>query len=260
MTPRPDLATELTDLPEGRDRFAWPEHEYVRGWGIFGLPFDSGHVLALRVFPQNDFAPYRTVWHRTPDAAWSIFVDGPRLDTACPRYYGPACALVTHARIDLQWLAPAALRITMDDPALSWSVVASTTPLLRLLNVVSPRLPLWTWQRPTLVRARELIAHRLLGVGATRMHGVMPSGHRGTLMPERMYFINDATATLDGIDLGTPALAATTPDIGGVTLPARGVLAVGQAAWRILDPAEYQRTRAETAGAARSAGERGGTP
>jgi hypothetical protein len=260
MTRLRDLATQLTDLPEGRARFAWPDHEYVRGWGIFGLPFDSGHVLALRVFPQNDFAAYRTVWHRTPDGAWSIFVDGPRLDTACPRYYGPACTVVAHTRIDLRWMAPAALRITMDDPELTWSVVASTTRLLRVLNAISPRLPLWTWKRPSLVRARELVAQRMLGMGAIRMHGVMPSGHVGTLMPERMYFINDAAATLDGTDLGRPERAATTPDIGRVTLPARGVLAVGQAAWQILDPAEYQRTRAETEDAARSAGERGGKP
>lgn len=55
-------------------------------------------------------------------------------------------------------------------------------------------------------------------MGAIRMSGVMPSGHDGISMPERMYFIDDATATLDGIDLGTPARAVTTPDLGGVTL------------------------------------------
>ncbi len=49
-----------------------------------------GHVLALRVFPENDFAPYRSIWHRTPDGTWSIYVDGPRVDTACPRYFGAA--------------------------------------------------------------------------------------------------------------------------------------------------------------------------
>ena len=59
-----------------------------------GLPFDSGHYLALRVFPENDFSPYKTVWHRDPEGQWSIFVDGPRFDTACPRYYGPACTRV----------------------------------------------------------------------------------------------------------------------------------------------------------------------
>ncbi|MHB1008116.1 MAG: hypothetical protein ACYC1E_02510 [Propionibacteriaceae bacterium] len=59
---------------------------------MFGLPFDSGHVLALRVFPQGTFEPYRTLWHRTPAGSWSIFVEGPHLDHACPRYYGSACA------------------------------------------------------------------------------------------------------------------------------------------------------------------------
>jgi hypothetical protein len=87
-----DLASTLGDLPEKRGQAPWPEHEYVKGWGLFGLPFDSGHVLALRVFPQSDFGPYRRVWHRDPAGGWSIYVDGPRLDTACPRYYGAACA------------------------------------------------------------------------------------------------------------------------------------------------------------------------
>ena len=246
-TRRLDLATELSDLPERRARFAWPDHEYVRGWGIFGLPFDSGHVLALRVFPQNDFAPYRTVWHRTPNASWSIFVDGPRLDTACPRYYGPACTVIAHTGIGLQWTGPVSLRVTVEQPALDWTVDVSTTRLLRALNLLSPRMPLWTWKRPALVRARELIAERLLGMGAIRLHGVMPSGHVGTLMPERMYFIDRAAATLDGEDLGRPERATQPPDIGGVSLPARGILAVGQAAWQILDPDEYQRTRAAPA-------------
>jgi hypothetical protein len=251
VTRQLDLATELGDLPASRTPFAWPDYEYVRGWGIFGLPFDTGHVLALRVFPQNDFAAYRTVWHRSPDGSWSIFVDGPRLDTACPRYYGPACTVVARAAIDLRWTGPTALRITMAEPALDWTVEVSTTRLLRALNLISPHLPLWTWKRASLVRARELMAERLLGLGAIRMRGVMPSGHVGTLMPERMYFIDRATATLDGTDLGHPERASQTPDIGGVTLPARGVLAVGQAAWQILDAAEYDRTRAETEPSAR---------
>src|SRR5262245_16681413 len=60
--------------------FPWPNHEYVRGWGVFGLPFDSGHYLALRVFPENAFAPYRTVWHRVPEkpSPYWIKVKNPR--------------------------------------------------------------------------------------------------------------------------------------------------------------------------------------
>jgi len=79
----PDLSAKLSHLPAVRGHAPWPGHEYVKGWGVFGLPFDSGHVLALRVFPENDFGPYRTVWHRDPSGRWSIYVDGPRLDAAC---------------------------------------------------------------------------------------------------------------------------------------------------------------------------------
>jgi hypothetical protein len=134
----------------------------------------------------------------------------------------------------------------MDEPALDLTVDLSTTRLLRALNLVSPQMPLWTWKTPSPVRARELIAERLLGMGAIRLHGVMASGHVGTLMPERMYFIDRAAATFDRRDLERPERATQAPDIGGASLPARGILAVGQAAWKILDPAEYQRTRADT--------------
>jgi len=66
-------------------------------------------------------------------------------------------------------------------------------------------------------------------MGQLRLTGTMPSGHTGTLMPGRMYFVDDARATLDGADLGQPARWPASPVIGAVPLPARGVLAIGQA-------------------------------
>lgn len=62
-----------------------PGYEYVRGRGVYALPFDTGHVLALRVFPENDVAPYHTIWHRDPGGDWAIYAHSPRLDIACPR-------------------------------------------------------------------------------------------------------------------------------------------------------------------------------
>ena len=243
------LHAQLTDLPAVRGHAAWPGHEYVKGWGVFGLPFDSGHVLALRVFPENDFGPYRTVWHRDPAGRWSIYVDGPRLDTACPRYYGPACHYTGYARIGLTWDGPATLRVAMDSPALDWTLTAASTRPLRLLNTVSAAMPLATWRPRSLIRAREHLASTL-GMGQLKLTGTMPSGHTGMLMPQRMYYIDTSHATLDGADLGHPAHLPACPTIGEVTLPARGVLATGQAMWEILDPAEYERTRSQTAAAA----------
>jgi hypothetical protein len=228
-----------------RSRAPWAGYEYVKGWGVFGLPFDSGHVLALRVFPENDFGPYRTIWHRDPAGRWSIYVDGARLDTACPRYYGAACAHTGYARISLSWEGPASLRVTLDAPKLDWTLTARTTPLLTALNAVSARLPLATWRPPPLVHAREHLAHAM-HLGRLQMSGVMPSGHTGTLMPQRLYFIDESRATLGGVDLGRPVRLDDNPRIGDVALPARGILAIGQALWKILDPVEYERTRAET--------------
>ncbi len=60
-----------------------------------------------------------------------------------------------------------------------------------------------------------------------------------------MYFINQSRAVLEGVELGRPAQVQDNPKIGDVALPARGVLAIGQAVWKIVDPVEYERTRAE---------------
>ena len=149
-----DLAAQLGDLPAVRGRFSWPDYEYVKRWGVFVLPFDSGHVLALRVFPENDFGPYRSIWHRDPAGSWSIHVDGPRLDTACPRYYGVACDHTGFAHLDLVWTGARSLRVVMDSPSLEWTLTATETPALRILNPISAALPVSTWRPRPLVRSR----------------------------------------------------------------------------------------------------------
>ncbi len=148
------------------------ESRVCEGLGVFGLPFDSGHILALRVFPENDFSPYRTIWHRDPDGRWAIYVDGPRLDTACPRYYGAACEYTGYAHIDLTWTGPATLRVTMDIPSLEWTLTASSTRLLDMLNAVSNALPRASWRPRSFVRAREALAReRTNGVATTHAEG-----------------------------------------------------------------------------------------
>lgn len=238
----PTPADRAASILPGRGEPPWPDHEFVRGWGVFGLPFDSGHVLALRVFPQNSFAPYTTVWHRDPEGRWSIFVDAPTPDVACPRYFGPACGRVTESRIELDWDGPRSLRVLVDEPALDWRLTVGHSPLMAGLNVVGAAMPLGTWRWSTVRRVRELLA-RGLGMGRIELSGPMPSGHVGLLMPERMHLVSRSTATLEGVDLGRATRVRHNPTIGGVALPARGVLSFGQAVWRIRDQDEFDRLR-----------------
>ena len=234
----PSPAALTTAIQPDMGEAPWPGHEYVRGWGVFGVPFDSGHVLALRVFPQSSFGPYRTLWHRDPEGHWSIYADARRVGYACPRYYGAACDHVGAARIDLEWTGSHALRVTMVAPALDWTLTIARSPLTGLLNPLSAAMPLSSWRPRVLLRARERVA-QAMGMGRLQMSGVMPSGHSGLLMPQRMYFVDRARASLDGVDTGTPARLRENPTVGGVPLPARGVLAIGQAMWPIKDPAEF---------------------
>jgi hypothetical protein len=209
---------------------------------VFSLPFDSDHVLALRVFPENDFAPYITIWHRTPEGFWSIFVDGPRLDIAYPRYYGAAARHVQFSRITLSWIGPMEPLIEMDSPKLVWSVSMTTTPLIKLMSMISPRLPEPLWRAQIMLRAWEWIGRTMLDLGNITLSGIGPNGHFGILMPQRMFPIASTKAELDGQALGQPTRSKENPSIGDLRLPARPTFAIGRAYFKIQDQNEYERT------------------
>ncbi len=237
------LAGKATAIESRIDESPWPDHEYVRGYGVFVLPFSTGHLLALRVSPQNPFGAYVSVWHRPPDGEWSIFVDGPSLDTACPRYWGPATERARCSTIDVTWTGPNELRVDADEPRLEWTMSMSASPLVRMVNAVNSALPLWTWKPRPLVRAREWVARRVLDVGEIRFSFTTPSGHDTVLRPAAEYVIHESQAVLDGRTLGEPVRLDENPTIGGVPLPTRPSFVFAEAHMAIVDPDEYERTR-----------------
>src|SRR3712207_2745073 len=101
-----ELASELERIQPRTISSPWPGHEHVRGYAVMALPFSSGHVLGLRVWPENDFAPFVSVWHRTPGGEWSMFNDAPLLEATCSRYWGPILREARLARIRLSWTGP----------------------------------------------------------------------------------------------------------------------------------------------------------
>lgn len=240
-----DLASELQAVEPHVAPSPLSGFEYVRGYGVYALPFDSGHVLALRVFPENDFAPYRTIWHRTPEGVWSIHADSPRLDIACPRYYGKAAKQNTYARITLDWTDPRALTVEMDAPRLQWTISMTGPPLVRLMNAVSQRIPERLWRTPMMLRAFERIGDTLFDLGDVTLFGRAPNGHFAMVMPIRMFPIASSTARLEGADLGQPTRSRENPSIGALRLPARPVFAVGRAYFEMQDPDEYRQTVTE---------------
>jgi hypothetical protein len=48
--------------------------ERFTGYGVMGLPFASGQVLAMRRFPASSIGPAHTsVWHRDPAGRWDFW-------------------------------------------------------------------------------------------------------------------------------------------------------------------------------------------
>ena len=85
-------------LPAGQgDRFA--------GYAVIGLPFRSGHVLALRRFPASSIGPgYTSVWHRVPRGVWT-FSSTINPDLGCSRYFGGEITYNVVAPIGIEWTA-----------------------------------------------------------------------------------------------------------------------------------------------------------
>ena len=242
-----NLAGKAEAIEPGTATSPWPNHEHVRGYAALELPFSSGHPLGLRVWPETDFTPWASVWHRTPGGEWSIFNDGPSLETTCPRYWEPALERAELASIDLTWSGPNELHVAMDEPSLDWTMSMEASSLLRALNALSASMPLRSWRPAPLLWLRERLAKHLLGMGDVRFSFTSASGHEVTIMPQEVYYVDDSEAVLGGIDLGEPVRLEENPAISGVPTPTRPVFVFGQAHMRIRDEAEYRRARERAA-------------
>lgn len=250
-----NLSHELQHIEPRAQNSPWPGYEHYRGYGVMMLPYSSGHLLGLRVFPQNDFAPYRSVWHCTPEGEWSIYNDGPSLQTTCPRWWGPALRHAELSDIELNWAGPNELQVKMKEPSLEWTMEMAAPPLLKRANAINAGIPLRAWKLRPFIRLQEWLARQVLDMGNVRFSFVTPSGKEAVVIPQKIFLIRSSRAVWRGHDLGSPARLPETPHIGEVPLPKDPVFMIGQAYARIEDQEEYVRVRRQVAGkAARSTG------
>jgi hypothetical protein len=238
-----NLSNKLNKIKPQVKSSPWVGYEHSKGYAVMILPFSSGHMLGLRVFPENDFAPYKSVWHLSPQDDWSIYNDGPSFSTTCPRWWGSALKRAELSHISLNWVEDNSLEVVLQDPPLKWFMEMTAPPFLQILNALSTSLPLWTWKKSAFLRIREWIAKYVFDMGDLRFSFMTPEGQNAIIMPEQIFFIKTSEAELEGVDLGKPVSLEKNPDIGGVPLPTRPSFIVGQAHGTIVDPDEYRQTR-----------------
>jgi hypothetical protein len=222
-----DLVFQLEACP----RLPGGLEERFAGYGVMGLPFKSGHLLAMRRFPASSIgAGYRSVWHRDPHGRWTFFQDVAP-DRACTRYFGAAVDSGVDATIDIKWSAPGAFSMTVvgDGHRLDWSVVLSSSGATRLMNAVGPRLPeAWLRSRRCL-RFLAMVAGPMLHAGKLGLTGRTPNGQQFSAVPVRVWLIGKSAAVLDGVDLGEVGPLPAPGELGDFRIPQRGLFAIGRA-------------------------------
>lgn len=205
------------------------DEERFAGYGVMGLPFASGHVLALRRFPASSIGPgFTSVWHRHPSGNWAFFSDvDPGL--SCSRFFGNALTRSERGAITLEWTDPWRLTITVPAAELTWGVELAETRVTRLLNGVAAALPAPLWRRPVTLAVMARVAGRALGAGELRLHGCTPNGHRFRAAPKRLWMIKESRARIGSIDLGEPGPLALQAHLGEFLIPQRGIFVIGSA-------------------------------
>ncbi|MCB1028852.1 MAG: hypothetical protein KDB24_13950 [Microthrixaceae bacterium] len=213
---------ESSELPDGdEERFA--------GYGVMGLPFSSGHVLAMRRFSASSIGPgYTSVWHRAPDGGWTFWQDQPA-ELGCGRYFSSGISGLTTTEILIDWPAPYELRVTIPEAGLRWSSTMVSTWRSRSFNRLGSALPDRAWRSARLLRLAGPIAGRALGVGPVGLTGEVPNGQRFVANPQRIWFVGTASAALDDADFGPPGPLRSPARLGDFGIPQRGVFAFGRA-------------------------------
>lgn len=231
--PTPRMAADAT---EGRRPTPTDGHEHFAGYGVLGLPFESGHVLGLRRFPASSIGPgFTAIWHRSPDGSWRFWsTTAPAL--SCARYTGEISDNSQETDIELDWLGPFHLKVTCADPAIEWEITLRSSLTTRMLTTVAQRFGNQFVAHDALLRLVGPASGLALRSGRLCLVGTMPNGQGYRLVPTQVWAMASSQATVEGVDVGRPAPLTQQATIGDFRIPQRGLLATGELAFDALDP------------------------
>jgi len=244
---------DLADLTEIDPAVPGGEGDRFSGYGVMGLPFSSGHILALRRFPASSLGyGYSSVWHRDPEGQWTFWSDNPP-EASCARFFGCSVAQVAVATIRIRWNGPRRFRVVVGEGVIDWSVELVSTPATMMMNAVAGCLSEESWRRPRVLRAMSRLAGPFLGVGAVNLIGCSPNGHRYMASPRRVWMVGASQAKVGGGLIGPPGPLAKQESLGDFAIPQRGIFVIGRAHFESFDPARHSRVLAAGARAVEAA-------
>jgi hypothetical protein len=211
----------------------------VGGFAVVGQPFESGDLLCLRHFPVSTFGPgYVSVWHRSPDGEWTIYTTiSPEL--SCPRFVGAAVSRVVETEILAEWAGSSDLEVEVPLAKLHWHVKVSDTPITQMMNAMMGLMPAALFRSDPVLSAMSLMSTMMLRAGDLRLRGHMPNRQWFQAGPRHVWLVSEASASLDGHDLGREAPLEAQVSLGEVPMPQRGLLMVGAFSFEAYTPGRH---------------------
>lgn len=233
-TPRAAAAavTAHPVLPPGDD-------ERFVGFGIMGLPFASGHYLALRQFPATTFAPaYTSVWHRDPSCTWTFYATTPG-GQSCARYFSSATPNdPVQCDIDVTWESEWTVGIEIPG-LLRWHVQMENTWATTMMTSLGGRLPESAWTSKAALSVISRVAGPMLGAGDVRLTGTAANGQRYMVAPKTVWAVRTSRATLGGKDLGPTGPLLRQARLGDFRCPQRGLGVIGSGHFENYDAGRH---------------------
>jgi hypothetical protein len=212
---------EEPELPKGNC-------ERVSGYGVMGLPFQSGHVLGLRRWTASSVGEgFTSIWHRSPEGRWTFHESAPS-QVACTRYFGADVERVLVGAIELEWETPHRLRIRTADGAVDWTVEIGSTPVTRIMSAVGAAIPTATWRWRPVLRGMGQVAGWALGVGTVRLTGLTSNGQHFDANPLRIWYVANSRAVVEGEELGPIGALPEQAHMADFYFPQRGIFAMGR--------------------------------
>ena len=240
---------ELVDRMEQRAELPSGNEERFAGYGVMGVPFTSGNLLAMRRFPASSLGRgYTSVWHRNPQGSWTFYSDVPP-QLACPRYFGSAVNEATVREIEITWTGPRDLTVSIEgDSGLEWHLSLVKTLATNLINAVGGVLPDALWRKEAVLKPMGKAASLMLRAGRLGLTGRAPNHQRFVVNPLLIWAVQSSTARMGNQDLGSVGPLPVQTRLGDFWIPQRGIFAIGRAYFEPLDSARHALTTATFSG------------
>ena len=217
------------------------DDERFAGYGVMGLPFSSGHVLAMRRFPVTSVGPgYASVWLRRPSGSWTIYADAPP-EVSCARYFSAHLESAVQCPITVAWTGDAAFSVRIGgDVDLTWDLKLASTPITRAMTAALTALPGSVLENKGVLKAMGAASGPVLRAGRLGLTGAVRNGQGFGAKPRRMWFVSRSTASLAGQDFGRLQPLRVQTRLGDFWIPQRGIFLIGASSFDQFDPSRHR--------------------